>query len=168
MQNLNKYFIPGFNCYNGGMSRTKAFKAGQAAREAGQRYAPTKVPGDKWSSIHIMMGDHPSGVTSATIEGIPGLSSTVRMYKGKKNVGVLNSGRDIEHIETHSEHMRQGIATEMDRLANFSAGLAGNKQIAHGTTRTSSGDAWADAVGGRKPEKTPSFGITKSLLKDME
>lgn len=154
------------------MSRNEAFEAGKAAREAASQsyptpYLHTTVPGDSRMSTHIMMGDQPSGVTSATVEGVPGLVSTVRMYKGKKNVGVMDSGDAVDHIQTHSDHQREGIATQMDRLANFAAGREGKGPIRHGDTRTPSGDAWAKKVGGETPTRIAAFGMRESRLKDL-
>jgi hypothetical protein len=155
-------------------SRAEAFEAGKAGYEAAsEKIYPTpymhakQKEGDR-SQTWIMMGDNPAGVTSAVVEGMPRANSTdVRMYKGKKNVGVYISGKDVQHIETHSEHRRKGIATAMDRLANFANGREGGKPIAHNSMRTQLGDSWAKSVGGALPEKSPSFGLKTSLLEDL-
>ena len=147
------------------MSRREAFEAGKASRtdpnyKVRRKFYPA-------TSV-LMVGDHPSGATSATIEGVPGLSSTVRVYKGKKNIGVLDAGNKIGHVQTHSEHQRKGVATLMDRLNNFEAGRQGYEPVAHASVRTPQGDAWAKKVGGDLPKREPSFGMNKSLLEDLK
>jgi hypothetical protein len=155
------------------MNRTEAFEAGKAAIPAGSNPTldnPYYHPKQKEpASTSIMMGDNPQGITSAHIQGFPGRFSTTRVYKGKKNVGMLmEDGRGIEHIQTHSDHRREGIANMVDRLANFAAGRSGEGPIKHGTTRTPSGDAWAKKAGGPLPEREASFGISHSLLEDLK
>jgi hypothetical protein len=154
------------------MSRNDAFEDGRAAQAAAgdsfptKMFAPRKGPNERLR-IDLMMGDHPSGATSATVEGVPGFSSTVRVYKGKKNIGVLEGGDKIDHIQTHSDYQRKGVATDMLRIANFAAGRIGaSEPIKHGDVRTPSGDAWAKAVGGKVPQRIPSFGMQRSRLED--
>jgi hypothetical protein len=156
------------------MNRQEAFEAGKASYEAApEKVYPTPYVHAKQDpkgrmQTWIMMGDQPSGVTSAVVEGLPRANDTdVKMYKGKKNVGVYIGSRTIQHIQTHSEHRRKGIATAMDRLANFANGRDGGQPIGHSKERTSMGDAWAKKVGGALPEKTPYFAVHKSLLEDL-
>jgi hypothetical protein len=155
------------------MSRNEAFEAGKAAQAAAGDLFPTKMfAGQKVNGrlrADIMLGNQPSGATSATVEGVPGFSSTVRVYKGKKNIGVLESGDKIDHVQTHSDYQRKGVATNMLRIANFAAGRIGaSNPIEHGDVRTPSGDAWAKKVGGKTPQRIPSFGMQGNKLEDIK
>lgn len=160
-------------------SRNKAFEAGKAARAselaAGgsdnpyyHKDAPTAR--DR-QSTHIMLGDLPSGATSATIQGSPASRMvTTRVYKGKQNIGVLDaeSGK-IDHIQTHSDYQHKGVATLAHRLTNFAVGRAGAPSpIGHGEKRTPSGDAWAKSTGDPLPERTPTFGVAYSMLENVK
>jgi hypothetical protein len=91
---------------------------------------------------------------------------TIRMYKGKQNIGILDvSGNKIHHIETQEDSKRKGVAKTMYRLANFAAGRGGAEgPVSHGDIRTPSGDSWAKSVGGELPTRIPAFGINRSLL----
>ena len=159
------------------MSRNDAFEEGQAAeavahkaRKYSNPYTSRheKNPEDALTS-HIMMGNHPSGATSATIS-LAGPSSTTRIYKGDKNIGVLDLNRgSVNHIQTAEDSRRKGVATTMYRIANFAMGRTGaSEPIKHGETRTPSGDAWARSTGDSVPEKTASFGISTNMLKDRK
>jgi hypothetical protein len=156
------------------MSRNDAFETGKAAQAAANDYFPTKMFAPRKNDSErlrtdIMLGNQPSGATAATVEGVPGFSSTVRVYKGKKNIGVLEGGDKIDHIQTHSDYQRKGVATGMLRIANFAAGRIGaSKPIEHGDVRTPSGDAWAKKVGGKTPQRIPSFGMQGNKLEDLK
>ena len=159
--------------------RNAEFESGKADREAaiasGKQYflatpMQSAVPEagggssyDKW----LMMGNQPSGATS--MKSTPLLGET-RVYAGKKNIGVLSeTSKSIHHIETHPDFRRQGVAKQMLKSSNYVRGRDGrDAPLVHGEVRTPSGDAWAKAVGGELPTKTPSFGTTVSLLEDQK
>ena len=155
------------------MSRNEDFEAGVAARNAAVAQgkttniygAQTQADGSRHYGTNLMLGDMPSGATSAVVHS----SGEARVYKGKQNIGVLDlAGGGIDHIQTHSDYRRMGVATAMHRMGNFARGRAGyGEPIKHGTIRTELGDAWAKKVGGDLPEKVPSFGIRGSRLENL-
>ena len=155
----------------------EAFEAGKAARAAAQANgepdfeksahhydAKGRAPGE-W----VMLGNQPSGATSAEIYGNGNTGVDVNVYKDKKNIGTLQTSKgEIQHIQTHSDFRRQGVANLMDRMGNFAMGRLGGKPIEHASVRTEAGDAWAKAVGGNIPTRVPSFGIQGSRLRDLD
>lgn len=154
------------------MSRNEAFEGGKAAKDAAVASGKESVFQSPYSREQdIMVGGKsaPGGATSASVTSFPGLT-TVRMYKGKKNIGTVEAiGGEVNHIQTAGDYKRQGVATEAFRLANFAHGRGGGKEaLKHASMRTPSGDAWAKSTGDKLPRKTASAGIINSRLFDKD
>ena len=63
-------------------------------------------------------------------------------------MGLDNKGR-IQHVETHPEMRRQGIATKLHKFATaLHDDIPSIPAPVHSTSRTTSGDKWARSVGG--------------------
>ena len=143
--------------------RTEAFEAGKAAS-------------DYWSRVGggisqpIMLGDHPSGATSAEVSALGDKGSAwVDVYAGKKHIGTMTVKHNtIDNIQTHSDHRNKGVATMMDRMANFELGKRGaSKPAEHSEVRTPAGEAWAKSVGGKLPDRVPSFGMSGNPFRNL-
>lgn len=154
------------------MSRNEAFEGGKAERAKAAAISEIEGVRNPYNQPRdIMLGgkNSPGGATSASITAFPSITE-VRLYKGKKNIGMVETlGGEIDHIETAKDFTRKGVATEAFRLANFAHGrVGGSKPLEHGSVRTPSGDAWAKATGDKLPERTPSFGTSRSRLEDRK
>ena len=154
------------------MSRNEAFEGGRAARDKAAAISPIEGVRNPYNQPRdIMVGgkNYPGGATSANISAFPSITE-VRLYKGKKNIGMIETlGGEVDHIETASDFRRKGVASEAFRLANFAHGrVGGDKPLAHSSVRTPSGDAWATKTGDKLPERTPSFGTSRSRLEDRK
>jgi hypothetical protein len=76
------------------------------------------------------------------------------MHEGDTFVGTMGLDHDgrIQHIETHPEKRRLGLATKMYKLAQEVHGdIPSIPAPQHSQSRTDSGDAWAKKVGGEVP-----------------
>lgn len=157
------------------MRNNDDFSAGKAALDkasaAGEEWyeRPYRMNVDK-SGVYgtpIMLGNQKSGATAAEVES--GRSGDeVRIFKGKKNIGALTSkDGTIDQVRVHSDSRRQGVATQMLRLANFARGRTGEAgPLEHSETRTPAGEAWAKSTGDKLPARKASFGIQGTILED--
>ena len=79
----------------------------------------------------------------------------VQAWAGDKRIGqVFWNHREISGLEVDAEYRRQGVATAMWNRAHQEAEV--NPRIPkpkHSKDRTTAGDSWAKAVGGRLPRR---------------
>jgi len=70
-------------------------------------------------------------------------------------MGLDHTGR-IQHIETHPEMRRQGLATKLYKFGHeLHDDIPSIPAPTHSESRTGSGNAWAHAVGGDVPKLNP-------------
>lgn len=78
------------------------------------------------------------------------------MHEGDDFVGTMGLHHDgsIQHIEIHPEKRRQGLATKLYKFGHeIHEDIDSIPAPKHSVSRTSSGNAWAKAVGGGLPER---------------
>jgi GNAT superfamily N-acetyltransferase len=77
----------------------------------------------------------------------------VHISDGQQVIGHLRwehtIGPTITSVSVSPEYQRQGLATEMYHRASEAVG----GPIGHGRQRTDAGDAWAQRVGGKLPDR---------------
>lgn len=76
--------------------------------------------------------------------------SLATAYRGERRVGTLEWNRRgvITWVETVPRHKRRGVASQL-----WHAVRAAGVPLSHAPERTDDGQAWAMAVGGRRPRR---------------
>lgn len=91
------------------------------------------------------------------------LLSDVQSGKYLSNMVVGHEG-EIQGLETHPKHRRQGLASELWHAANeHSKTTPGVPAPQHSQLRTRAGEAWAKKVGGDVPGRRGQFLSARSM-----